>query len=304
MSTLLTGDKEINEPLGAAFPLFQGGEYDFYLPHSPWQIGLQSTHPDGLKRKIAAAVVSQFLGLRSVDHVLKKYLAHVTYPEEEGSRLDLRIRSFVSCKMSDFNSLIRYLAPLPNKSWCATVSEWTLSRAPFSMELLAYCGQRGALFEALAIARMMLEQLAWAYVINTETDENAVHKLSASRAIVSLKAKFCFAGRLYGWLSGHIHWTFDGHKKSMFSHGGALGHLFASSYFKAVIFAIMILLSKTYLDVAWALYADQLQLSPSGNVTPYDKLALTEECKTLILEILKYDENDADLILLLSMLAE
>jgi hypothetical protein len=298
VSSLLTGKKKINERLRAAFPLFKGGEYDFYLPHSPRQMGLQSTHPDGLKRKIAAAVASQFLGLRSVDYVLKKYLAHVTYPEEDRSGLDLRIRSFVSCKMSDFDSLIRYLAPLPNKSLCATVSEWTLSRAPFSMELLAYCGQRGALFEALAIARMMLEQLAWAYVINTETDENAVHKLSASRAIDSLKTKFCFAGRLY------IHWTFDGHKKSMISHGKTLGHLFASSYFKAVVFAIMILLSETYLDVAWALYANRLQLSPSSKLTPYDKLALTGECKKLILEILKYDENDADLILLLSMLAE
>jgi hypothetical protein len=45
----------------------------------------------GLKRKIAAAVVSEFIGLGSVDYVLKRYLAGVTYREENGSRLDLRI---------------------------------------------------------------------------------------------------------------------------------------------------------------------------------------------------------------------
>jgi hypothetical protein len=301
--SLLTGDKELNQPLGDAFPLFRGGEYDFYLANSPWQIGLQSTHPDSLKRKIAAAVVSESIGLRSVDYTLKKYLHDVSYPREDGSRLDLRIRAFVSRKMFDFESTIRYLAPLPNKSWCMTVSEWTLSRAPFSMELLAYCGQRGALFEALAIARMMLEQLAWAYVINTESDENAVLKLSATRAITSFKGKFLFAGRLYGWLSAHIHWTFDGHKKSMISCEDTIGHLRASSYFKAVIFAVMILLSKLYLDVLWTLYGNQLGSCPKNQVKSYDKSIMMEECQALLSEILKHDEHDEDLSLLSSMLA-
>lgn len=301
---MLTGDKEINEAFAAAFPLFQGGEYDFYLNDCPWQIGLQSTHPDGLKRKVAAAVISEFMGLRSVDNVLKKYLANVTYREGDGSRLDLRIRSFVSRMMIEFESAIRYLAPLPNKSLCMTVSEWTLSRAPFSMELLAYCGQRGALFEALAIARMMLEQLAWAYAINTESDENSVHKLSATRAIISLKGKIVFAGRLYGWLSAHTHLTFDGHKKSMISRENTVGHLMASSYFKAVIFAVMILFSKLYLDVVWILYDEQLAVAPTSQVKPYDKSIMTEECQALLSQILQYDACDADLRLLSSMLVE
>ena len=136
MSSLLPGDKKVSESLRKAFPLFQGGEYDFYLPHSSWQIGLQSTHPDGLKRKIIAAVISEQLGIRSVDYVLKNYLADATYPREDGSRLDLRIRSFVSRKMLDYDSASKYLAGLSNKHVGIFVSEWTLARAPFSMELL------------------------------------------------------------------------------------------------------------------------------------------------------------------------
>ncbi|MGH6811439.1 MAG: hypothetical protein ACREDM_03555 [Methylocella sp.] len=301
---MLTGDKEINEPLRAAFPLFRGGEYDFYLANSPWQIGLQSTHPDSLKRKIAAAVISEGLGLRSVDYVLKNYLADVTYPEEDGTRLDLRIRSFVSRKMLDIESLIACVRELPNKPTCKFVSEWTLTRAPFSMELLAHCGQRGALFEALAIARMMLEQLAWAYAINSEIDENAVHKLSASRAIASFKLKFCFAGKLYGWLSSHVHWAFDGHKKSMISHREGIGHCLASSYFKAVIFSVMILLSKLYMDIAWEICSDQLSTLPTNQLKSYNRSALTEECMAMLAEILQYDERNEDLLLLSSMLAE
>ena len=301
---MLTGDKEINDAFAAAFPLFQGGEYDFYLVDCPWQIGLQSTHPDGLKRKVAAAAISEFMGLRSVDNVLKKYLTNVNYREEDGSRLDLRIRSFVSRVMVEFDSTIRYLAPLPDKSLCMTVSEWTLSRKPFSMELLAYCGQRGARFEALAIARIMLEQLAWAYTINAESEEHAVHKLSATRAIISFKGKFLFAGRLYGWLSAHTHWTFDGHKKSMISREDTVGHLMASSYFKAVIFAVMILLSKLYLDVVWTLYGDQLGICPKNQIKPYDKSIMMEECQALLSQILQHDKHDEDLRLLSSMLAQ
>jgi hypothetical protein len=298
---LLTGDRKISEALRAAFPL-QGGEYDFYLPNSPWQIGLSSTHPEELKRKIVASIVSEHLGLRSVDNVLKNYLAGETFPKEDGNRLDHRIRSFVSENMSDFASMIRYVSWLPNKEFCKVISEWTLLRAPFSMEFLAYCGQRGALFEALAIARMMFEQLAWAFAINTEVDETAVHKLSAPRAITPLKVKFPFAGRLYGWLSGHVHWAFDGHKKSMISKKRQAGHLFASSYFKAVIFAIMILFSKLYMDVAWELYADQLRTAPATLIKRYDKPTLAEECAVLLSQIHECDADDEDLTLLSSML--
>ncbi len=301
---MLTGDKESNEPLRAAFPLFQEGEYDFCFKKSAWQIGLHSTYPDSLKRKIAAAVISEQLGLRSVDYVLKNYLAGVTYTQEDGTRLDLRIRSFVSRKMLDLESLIACVSELPNKPSCKFVSEWTLARAPFSMELLAYCGQRGALFEALAIARMMFEQLAWAYVINTETDENAVHKLSASRAVAFFKLKFCFAGKLYGWLSNHVHWAFDGHKKSMISRGKEKGHCLASSYFKALVFSIMILFSKLYIDVVWDLYGGKLSMHPPDRLKPHDKLALTEECVALLNDIRSYDNHDADLKLLSLMLEE
>jgi hypothetical protein len=186
--------------------------------------------------------------------------------------------------MSDLNSLIGVVQELPNKPTCNFSSEGTLARAPISMELLAHCGNRRALFEALALAGMMLEQLAWAYVINTEIDESAVQKLSASRAVASFKLKFCFAGKLYGWLSNHVHWAFDGHKKSVISHAEGVTDLLASSYFKALVFSIMLLFSKPYIDVMWALYAEELRMAPLGWIKPHDKLALTEECAALLNE--------------------
>lgn len=298
---MLTGDNETNESFRTAFPLFQGGEYDFCLPNSHWQIGLKSTHPNSLKRKIVAAVISEAQGLRSVDYVLKTYLSDVNYSEQDRSRLDLRIHSFVSRKMNDLNCLTGLVRELPNKPTCKFVSEWTLARAPFSMELLAHCGNRGALFEALAIARMMFEQLAWAYVINTEIDQNAFQKLSAPRAIALFKIKFRFAGKLYGWLSSHVHWAFEGHKKCVVSHEEGIGHCLAS-YFKALVFSIMILFSKLYIDVICALYTEELRLTHT--VKPCDSVALKRECVALLNEVRQFDDRDPDLNLLSSMLAE
>lgn len=262
----------------------------------------QTTHPNSLKRKIVAAVISEAQGLRSVDYVLKTYLSDVKYSEQDRSRLDLRIHSFVSRKMNDLNCLTGLVRELPNKPTCKFVSEWTLARAPFSMELLAHCGNRGALFEALAIARMMFEQLAWAYVINTEIDQNAFQKLSAPRAIALFKIKFRFAGKLYGWLSSHVHWAFEGHKKCVVSHEEGIGHCLASSYFKALVFSIMILFSKLYIDVICALYTEELRLTHT--VKPCDSVALKRECVALLNEVRQFDDRDPDLNLLSSMLAE
>jgi len=295
---------EITEAMRASFPLIQGGDFDLYFGHMPWQIGLKSTYPNSLKRKLAAVAASEFLGIRSIDYVLKNYLADVNYPEEDGSRLDRRIRSFVSGRMSELDAAIRYVACDPDKPVCMFVSEWTLSRAPFSMELLTYCGQRGALFEALAIARMMLEQLAWSYVVNANLDEKAIHNVSASRAVTSFKANFSFSGRLYGWLSSHIHWTVDGHKKSMVSRGKETGHLYGSPYFKAMIFTVMILLSKGYLDVIWSLYQDKLEHAQPGQVKPYDKILMASECTAFFSEIAECSGHDVELGLLASMLTE
>src|ERR1700680_846067 len=97
---------EITEAMRASFPLIQGGDFDLYFGHMPWQIGLKSTYPNSLKRKLAAVAASEFLGIRSIDYVLKNYLADVNYPEEDGSRLDRRIRSFVSGRMSELDAAI------------------------------------------------------------------------------------------------------------------------------------------------------------------------------------------------------
>lgn len=299
---MLTGDRSKNDALNAAFPLFQGGEYDFYFKRAPWPLGLHSTLPSSLKKKIAAALISEALGLKSVDNVSKNYLKNISYPEVDENRLDLCVRRFVSKRMETFGSLIGRLSELSDKPTNQPISEWTLSRAPFSMELLAYCGQRGALFEALAIARMMLEQIAWSYAISTSLDDNAIHKISATSSITKLKHVCSFAGKLYGWLSEHAHWDFDGHKKSVITRGKGYGHLFASTYFKAVVFCVMILFVQICFECLWTMLPSELRVTVMAEkITPHE---IRAEATRWLNEILSCDPDDEDLSELASMLVE
>ncbi|VTZ25808.1 conserved hypothetical protein [Methylocella tundrae] len=300
---MLTGDRTKNELLNDAFPLFQGGEYDFCFPKAFWKIGMQSSIPNSLKKKIAASIISEQFGLKSVDNVSRKYLKGVNYPESDNERLDRRVRSFVAKKMSAFNSQIYVLSKRTDQGLNRTMSQWTLGRASFSMELLAYCGQRGALFEALAIARMMLEQVAWAHSVCHSNDEGAVHRVSASASISFLKGSSKNTGKLYGWLSQHVHWAFDGHKKSVITTtNDALGHLYASAYFKAVVFCVMIILVDIYFQCSWKLYAELEDLKAEKGAQTTTPAQVKSEAIQLLNEIVACEPQDEELRYLCSIL--
>lgn len=300
---MLTGDRAKNEILNKSFPLFQAGEYDFFFARSPWKIGLHSTYPNSLKKKIAAAMISESLALKSVDNVARNYLKDIEYPAPDKNRLDIRVRGFISGKMKIFDSQIELLTKRTDKKRNQPIAEWTLSRFPFSMELLAHCGQRGALFEGLAIARMMLEQIAWAYVVSLSDDENAIHKTSATASISKLKGISRFSGNLYGWLSEHAHWTYDGHKKSFITKGdeGEFGHLLASPYFKAIVFCVMLLLIQSLFDCLWTILPTDMRADFSENVSPD---IIKTEVAFRLKEILDCDPEDEDLNELVLMLAK
>jgi len=299
----LTGDRVTNEKLESQFPLFQHGEYDFFFPNAQWEIGLKSTYPESLKKKIAAVLVSELMGLKSVDNVLKNYLSDVQYPEEDDARLDLRIRAAVTKLISKFDALIFAISISGEVRGNRVIGLLTLQRSVFSMDFLAFCGQRGALFEGVAIARMMLEQLAWSFSVAKSLDDNAVQKVSATRAISSLKSEIETAGLFYGWLSQHAHWHFDAHKKVVISKEGKLGHLYASSYFKAILFSVMLIMTDLYFQILQAICSKELE---ELKAEPGASMISVEEVKTVVTaflsEIAACEPSDVELKKLVRMI--
>jgi len=170
--------------------------------------------------------------LSSIDYTRKQYLKDAKYEMNDGSRLDLRVSAVLKKRTELLSDLIVRLSERPVKSNGESVGEWTLLRVPFATKILLSCANRGALFESVAIARMLLEQVAWAIKINSFDDVEKIQSTSATKAVAHLKTICPSCGPLYGWLSSHAHWAYEGHVKAMDFDEERMIALFATSEFK------------------------------------------------------------------------
>lgn len=214
------------------FPLFRYEDYDVRFQYEPWPIGLKSTYPEELIRRVATAVASLQMRNR-MDYTYKRYAGEHSYKVDDGSRLDWRAARLVCAQADVLSDLIYQTSTLQPKRQGEVLSEWTFLRAPFCMKFLVSCSHRGAFFECVAIARMLLEQIAWACRVDALEDMDEIRQVSAIKAVGVLKGLCPAAGPLYGWLSSHAHWVHKGHVKAMFFEEDQMGTLFASSTFKA-----------------------------------------------------------------------
>ena len=231
-------------PNAAHFPIFSYEDFDFQFKGAPYPIGLKSTYPEELIRRVAAAFISFQMGNAAIDYTYKRYLKDHRYETNDGSRLDLRVTRTISRRMELLSGLISRVTQPENKRLGEVVCEWTFLRLPFAINFIVSCANRGAFFETAAIGRMALEQMAWAAKIDKFDDRDAIQNESATKAIGALAKSCPIAGRLYGWLSVHAHWAYDGHIKAWHTdEEGRLGALFATGEFKARSLALSILLT-------------------------------------------------------------
>jgi hypothetical protein len=155
------------------------------------------------------------------------------------------------------------------------VCEWTFFRLPFAINFIVSCANRGAFFETASIGRMALEQMAWAAKIDKFDDRDAIQNESATRAIGSFRKSCPVAGRLYGWLSVHAHWAYEGHIKAWhMDEEGQLGALFATPEFKARSLALSILLAviaeKTFIALKGPLVSEIVASKDETRVIEFD----------------------------------
>jgi hypothetical protein len=230
-------------PLSDQLPLFQLRDFDVLLNQS-WPVGVDSDYPSELRVRLSAASISFQMGNKSVDHVVKRYLTDVTYKESPTDRLDKRIAHSLKLQLGKLDKILIELEP-KNSVLGQMVSKWTFMRVPFSFDFAITCAQRGALFECLAIVRMILEQVAWSLDVRFLDDFHAITSRQASQSIGAMRSIHPAAGKFYGWLSDHAHWSYGAHIKAFESGGGTIGMRLANPLYKAqslgailVLFAI------------------------------------------------------------------
>lgn len=227
-------------PLFDQLPLFQLRDFDILLNQS-WPVGVDSDYPSELRTRLSAASISFQMGNKSVDNVVKRYLKDLTYEQSSTDRLDKRIARFLKEELSRLDRTLAELAP-GKPALGQMVSKWTFMRLPFSFDLAITCAQRGALFECLAIVRMILEQMAWSLDIRLLNDFNEITSRQASQSIRAIKSIHPAAGSFYGWLSDHAHWAYVAHIKAFEFTNETIGMRLASSLYKAqALGAILVL---------------------------------------------------------------
>src|SRR6185295_18979999 len=139
------------------FPIFSYEDYDFEFTKRGYPIGLKSTYPEELVRRVSAARVSYLMRLSSVDYTRKRYVDDAKYEMDDGSRLDLRVSAALQRQTELLAERVSRLSERPKKSEGEIISEWTFLRVPFATRLLLSCANRGAVYESVEIARMLSE---------------------------------------------------------------------------------------------------------------------------------------------------
>jgi len=89
-----------------------------------------------------------------------------------------------------------------NGAFGASVFLQRLPYSFFSAHLLYRLGHR---YEGHAVARLILEQIAWAYAAHTMTEISDIIRIKTTKAISQLKRRVPSAGRTYGFLSEKTH---------------------------------------------------------------------------------------------------
>lgn len=262
---------------------------------------------------ISAAIVTYSLRNKSIDHVRRTYLKDIRYEEDPGaeSRLDRGYKRACFSRLTAIQAAINSYPPLLGRE--PTVGEWigdlTLIRADYSFRRAFAEADKGALFEAVAIARMILEQLAWVYVIRGIDDAEKVQKTQTTKCMGITAAKFRTVGRLYGWMSDHVHWGYNAHAKVITSNDdGYSGAWLATPQFKATAYAMLIALTAIAYELVIALLGNYPELieskvlkdwlvesddfSPVSMVERIYELSDESEDINTILEIVKVATND------------
>jgi hypothetical protein len=232
-------------PWDEQFPIYPSEDFDMCFPGMMFPIGVKSTTPVELIRRIVAAVTSYQLRNESIDYTYKRYLNGRSYATNDGTRLDIRISNEVNTSCELISAIIYNVTSIGDKRIGNIICEWTFMRVPHSIMQMMSLAQRGNLYECCAIGRVVLEQIAWAVAIDNLDDDNDVRVTKAEACITSLKRIVRYSGSLYGWLSIHAHWRYDGHIKSMDFGKEGMAITLQSSRFKAISLTAVLLLTAT-----------------------------------------------------------
>ena len=149
-------------------------------------------------------MVTYSFGNQSVDHVMRRY-GHLW---EERENKSFETDQFLLILRSNNEAIANIADKLEGFSTTdkpgAVCAKAAMCRLEATFKAAYGLIRRDYIFEASAMVRMVLEQIAWAHQAH-RSSENQLRNLNPTRCITPFKAVFSEAGRFYGELSEDAH---------------------------------------------------------------------------------------------------
>lgn len=218
-------------------------------------VGMSRNSPESLRKRVRAAVVSQLLGLKSLDYTLKNYVEDADFDDGEES-LGNQISDYIARSSEGLRDELRKLH-LDDPTFGVFGAEITLFRVPHSLDVARMLSNRGLLLEVLPILRLCLEMSAWAAVAFRISEEKHVRKLKAPYCVSEVKKIHGAAGRLYGLFSGFSHWEHSIHGQFLTTKKKRMGVIDAAAEYRAVSLALCLCVLEVITEVIRSLYEDR-----------------------------------------------
>lgn len=184
--------------LGQYFALIPSYEYDLRI-----------------RENVEAALMASMLRLSSIDYTKKKYCSEKVIdnsqaisPAKKYTQAYLTSKGYVKLMQSKASSEIASTERLG--SFGAAIALTRLQYSFFSAHLLYQLGHQ---YEAHAVSRLILEQIAWAYSASQLTNLDDIKQLVTTKCIGKLKELNRDYGRLYGILSTKVHIDYGNHRE-------------------------------------------------------------------------------------------
>ncbi len=196
---------DVNEPKVEMRVITSSSDLDDYEIVSTRTMSVAVPHhtTESFRKLIWAAMATYGFGNSSVDHVLRRYghlWARRNDKSFEGDARILALRQVVSTIKEIADALDRVAVSSPGEI-CAKSA---LARLEATFKAAYGLVRREYIFEVDALTRLILEQMAWAFVVFSK-DTDAVFSWKPSKCIHAFKAQYPDCGRLYERLSESAH---------------------------------------------------------------------------------------------------
>ena len=210
-------------------------------------IGIKSSYSDTLLKNLAACVIADRFGSKSVDYVRKRYLDDWKRDVDlDPNAFDLQTIRFLDFCIHELQEHLIKNSHNLIYSEIQKICDMTLAKGLGTLRVALDLSSKGLLHEVLTLCRSSLEMIMWAFAIFDLPDEKDPFEFLPEKAISGFKTYFPYAGKYYGYLSGFLHWRKQTHTRAFNLEEEYVAVVYASGQNKWEAIANVMLMARLY----------------------------------------------------------